>query len=116
MCKSRLLIARIPDRHVQRMYLARFLLVLEAISRWADDARSKLRKIEMLPLTGVKVLDLGTITMGPYAGQWLGDLGADVVKVEPPSGDVTRNMGPYAEPGMGAAFLGLNRNKRGIVM
>jgi crotonobetainyl-CoA:carnitine CoA-transferase CaiB-like acyl-CoA transferase len=70
----------------------------------------------MLPLAGVKVLDLGTITMGPYAGQWLGDLGADVVKVEPPSGDVTRKIGPYVEPGMGAAFLGLNRNKRGVVM
>ena len=70
----------------------------------------------MLPLAGVKVLDLGTITMGPYAGQWLGDLGADVVKVEPPGGDVSRQVGPASQTDMGSVFLGLNRNKRSIVL
>lgn len=70
----------------------------------------------MAPLKGVKVLDLGAVLMAPYAGQWLADLGADVVKVEAPSGDSTRRTGPAAEPGLSAMFLGLNRNKRSIVL
>jgi crotonobetainyl-CoA:carnitine CoA-transferase CaiB-like acyl-CoA transferase len=70
----------------------------------------------MLPLEGVKVLDLGTVLMAPYAGQWLGDLGADVIKVEPPSGDSSRRTGPAAEPDMSALFLALNRNKRSVVL
>lgn len=72
----------------------------------APDARS--------PLAGVRVLELGSVAMAPYAGQWLGDLGADVIKVEAPGGDTTRKVGPATEPGMGALFLGLNRNKRSI--
>ena len=70
----------------------------------------------MLPLSGVKVLDLGTVLMAPYASQWLGDLGADVVKVETRDGDSTRHTGPSTEPGMAAMFLGTNRNKRSIVL
>lgn len=70
----------------------------------------------MTPLKGVKVLDLGAVLMAPYAGQWLADLGADVVKVEAPTGDSTRNTGPADEPGLSAMFLGLNRNKRSIVL
>lgn len=54
--------------------------------------------------------------MAPYASQWLGDLGADVVKVETRSGDSTRYTGPSTEPGMAAMFLGTNRNKRSIVL
>src|SRR5665647_3709874 len=70
----------------------------------------------MLPLQGLTVLDLGAVLMAPYTGQWLGDLGADVIKVEPPAGDATRRTGPRAEPDMAAIFLGLNRNKRSIVL
>jgi crotonobetainyl-CoA:carnitine CoA-transferase CaiB-like acyl-CoA transferase len=70
----------------------------------------------MLPLAGITVLDLGAVLMAPYAGQWLGDLGADVIKVEAPAGDTTRRTGPAAEPDMAAIFLGLNRNKRSIVL
>jgi len=70
----------------------------------------------MRPLEGVKVLDLGNMLMAPYAAQWLGDLGADVIKVEPPEGDTTRRIGPRAEPDMASIFLGLNRNKRSVVL
>lgn len=68
------------------------------------------------PLRGVKVVDLSAVVLGPYATMIFGDLGADVVKVEPPEGDITRYIEPARHPGMGAVFLGSNRNKRSIVL
>ncbi|EYS84884.1 acetyl-CoA acetyltransferase [Cupriavidus sp. SK-4] len=67
-------------------------------------------------LAGVKVVDITAVFMGPSATQMLGDLGADVIKVEPPTGDSTRGIGPCGNEKMGPLFLGLNRNKRSIVM
>ena len=69
------------------------------------------------PLAGMRIVDLTTILLGPVATQMLGDLGADVIKVESPGGDAVRGAGPPpVEDGMGAIFLTNNRNKRAVVL
>ncbi|MBT5264242.1 MAG: CoA transferase [Rhodospirillaceae bacterium] len=68
------------------------------------------------PLDGVKVVDLSNMLMAPYATQILGDMGADVIKVEAPGGDPIRGIGPLKNPGMGAIFLNVNRSKRSITL
>ena len=68
-----------------------------------------------LPLTGVRVLEYAQYVAGPFAGMLLADLGADVVKVEPPHGDAWRRYEPFA-PGESRYFYALNRNKRSVVL
>src|SRR5271157_4911380 len=69
------------------------------------------------PLTDIRVLDVSRVLAGPFCGQLLGDLGAEVIKVERPgSGDETRAWGPPFAGDISAYFLSCNRNKRGITL
>ncbi|MGY4420648.1 crotonobetainyl-CoA:carnitine CoA-transferase CaiB-like acyl-CoA transferase [Bradyrhizobium sp. JR6.1] len=68
------------------------------------------------PLAGVRIIDLTSVMIGPYATMILGDYGADVIKVESPDGDVMRHAAPMRHPAMGAMYLQGNRNKRSIVL
>ena len=70
----------------------------------------------MGPLHGITVLDVSSVILGPMAGQYLGDIGADVIKIEAPEGDITRSIGPRRSEAMGALFLANNRNKRSVVL
>jgi crotonobetainyl-CoA:carnitine CoA-transferase CaiB-like acyl-CoA transferase len=71
----------------------------------------------MKPLSGIKVLDFSKVLAGPLCTQSLGDLGADVIKVEPLKlGDDTRGWPPFSADGLGAVFLSVNRNKRSIAL
>jgi crotonobetainyl-CoA:carnitine CoA-transferase CaiB-like acyl-CoA transferase len=73
-----------------------------------------------LPLDGIRVIDLSRVLAGPFATMLLADLGADVIKVEPPDGDETRSWGPpwWGDPAdrLSAYFASVNRNKRSIVL
>ncbi len=68
------------------------------------------------PLHGIRVLDLSRVLAGPYCTMVLGDLGADVIKVEPPDGDETRAWGPPFAEGESAYYLCINRNKRSMTV
>ncbi len=68
------------------------------------------------PLSGIRVIDVTTVVLGPFASQTLGDMGADVIKVETTEGDSTRVIGPSRTPGLGSYFANLNRNKRSLAI
>ncbi|ANN15853.1 hypothetical protein SD37_09480 [Amycolatopsis orientalis] len=68
------------------------------------------------PLEGLRVVDMSTTLMGPYCSLLLAQLGADVIKVERPSGDITRNIGDRAGYGLGEFYVNFNRGKRSVVL
>ena len=67
-------------------------------------------------LDGIRVVDLTRILAGPSCTMMLGDIGADVIKIEPPTGDDTRRWGPPFAGDDAAYFLGINRNKRSLTL
>ena len=67
-------------------------------------------------LSGVRIIDLTRALAGPYGTMLLGDLGAEIIKIEEHTGDVTRPTGHVTRPGMGAYFISVNRNKRSVVL
>jgi crotonobetainyl-CoA:carnitine CoA-transferase CaiB-like acyl-CoA transferase len=68
------------------------------------------------PLSGVRILEMTSVVLGPWACQILADMGAEVIKVEPPRGDSNRTLGAFRNPNMAALYLTCNRNKRSIVL
>jgi crotonobetainyl-CoA:carnitine CoA-transferase CaiB-like acyl-CoA transferase len=68
------------------------------------------------PLAGIRVIDVTAAVLGPVATQILGDLGAEVIKIEPPEGEMMRGIGPARNPGMAAYYLNVNRNKKSLVL
>jgi crotonobetainyl-CoA:carnitine CoA-transferase CaiB-like acyl-CoA transferase len=68
------------------------------------------------PLSGVRIIDLTINVLGPVATQLLGDMGADVIKIEAPDGDPMRDTGPGRNPHMSAFYLNMNRNKKSVIL
>ena len=92
---------------------------MPSVGTWAHSnmqSANQFAGVIMGPLAGIKIIDMTSVLMGPYATQILGDMGADVMKIEAPEGDLIRQIGPARNPGMGALFLNTNRSKRSVCL
>ena len=67
------------------------------------------------PLAGIKVLEMGALVAAPFCGMLLADMGAEVIKLEPPEGDMARQFAPFVS-GESAFFMAVNRGKRGLTL
>src|SRR3954469_11062848 len=68
------------------------------------------------PLSGIRVIEVGHMLAGPYCGLLLADMGAEVIKIEPPEGDIGRKVSPHFIGEHNAYFASLNRNKKSVVL
>jgi len=98
------------------MFLYTYDLFMDRNDKTLSEARAGESGRRQGPLADIKVIDLTSVLMGPFASQTLGDMGADVIKVEAPRGDLVRQIGPARHEGMGPVFLNANRNKRSVVL
>lgn len=88
----------------------------EAAREQTNNEQTETQRLSNRPLSGVRVLDFSRVLSGPFCTMLLADMGAEVVKVEPPVGDETRGWGPPFQNGESAYFMSINRNKRSIVL